>query len=78
MPSKGHRARCGGKTKIRGLELGTAMEAEESAAEKALTLLESSFKLTIVDKNYAERIDAKEQHLFITNVLRNFLDLSSG
>lgn len=68
-------ARCSVQTKICGLPLGTARAAEESAAAKALSFLESNFKINIVDKDYDDRVYATKQHIFIARVLSKFLDV---
>jgi hypothetical protein len=69
-------ARCGGRTKFHGIDLFTAAEAEEDAAGKALRFLETKLKLVIVDKNYADRVEAKNNHVFRTRLLENFLGVA--
>lgn len=59
-------AGCDGETRLRGIELSTAFGAEESAASKALSFLESNL-------NYTERVYAKEKHMLISKVLRCLL-----
>lgn len=70
-------AGCGGETYIRGVELSNAFSAEESAAEKALSFLESNLKLTIVDLNYSERIYAIEKDKLLTKLRTCLVDAAS-
>jgi hypothetical protein len=69
-------ARCGGRTKFRGRLCLSAAEAEEAAAYKALSFMESKLKLTIVDLNYPDKVEAQATHQSMVQLLRNMIRLA--
>lgn len=71
-------ARCGGRTKFHGGMCLSAAEAEEAAAHKALSFMESKLKLTIVDMNYADKVEAQATHYSMVNLLRNMIRLAGN
>ncbi|CAN6334681.1 unnamed protein product [Urochloa humidicola] len=69
-------ARCGGRTKFNGELRYSAAKAEEHAAYKALRYMEANLKLTIMDINYPERLEAEANHEFRLNLLRSMVGLA--
>lgn len=71
-------AGVGGRTRFHGSLCLTAAEAEQDAAHKALRFMESRLKLSIVDMNYLDKVEAEAVHHSMVILLRNMIRLAEN
>ena len=67
----------GGNLKIRA-KANTSTNAEENAAFEALLFIEENFGVTIVDLNFCERVDAENEHMMLTRMLGQIIEVGES
>uniref|UniRef100_A0A0A9E601 Uncharacterized protein n=1 Tax=Arundo donax TaxID=35708 RepID=A0A0A9E601_ARUDO len=67
---------CGGNTKFTGIVKSSSAEAHNAAPAKALVFLQLKLKLTIVDKNYAWKLEKEAENRLLVYLLEKFLHVA--